>query len=131
MIEENGNYQWADWLSYEPLESCGGSAFAEKNKPLPESIDYWNYLSASYWIMDATMMRDMAIATGRDATRYEQMVNTAKSYIHKHFLNTDGTFKNQILNTMQTPALFALKNQLVEGIAKEELSFVITTGAVA
>ena len=121
LIEENGNYQWADWLSYEPLESCGGSAFAEKNKPLPESIDYWNYLSASYWIMDATMMRDMAIATGRDATRYEQMVNTAKSYIHKHFLNADGTFKNQILNTMQTPALFALKNQLVEGKAKEDM----------
>ena len=21
---ENGNYQWADWLSYEPLESCSG-----------------------------------------------------------------------------------------------------------
>jgi alpha-L-rhamnosidase len=121
LIEENGNYQWADWLSYEPLESCGGSAFAEKNKPLPESIDYWNYLSASYWIMDATMMRDMAIAIGRDATRYEQMVNTAKSYIHKHFLNADGTFKNQILNTMQTPALFALKNQLVEGKAKEDM----------
>jgi alpha-L-rhamnosidase len=27
LIGENGNYQWADWLSYEPLESCGGSAF--------------------------------------------------------------------------------------------------------
>lgn len=25
---ENGNYQWADWLSYEPLESCSGLAFS-------------------------------------------------------------------------------------------------------
>lgn len=121
LIEENGNYQWADWLSYEPLESCGGSAFAEKNKPLPESIDYWNYLSASYWVIDATMMRDMATATGRDATPYQKMVESAKSYIMKHFLNADGTFKNQILNTMQTPALFALKNQLIEGKAKENM----------
>ncbi|MBR5297418.1 MAG: family 78 glycoside hydrolase catalytic domain, partial [Parabacteroides sp.] len=121
LIEENENYQWADWLSYEPLESCGRSAFSADNKPLPESINYWNYLSASYWVMDATMMRDMAIATGRDVARYEQMINTAKSYIHKHFLNADGTFKNQILNTMQTPALFALKNQLVEGKAKEDM----------
>ncbi|MBQ4163041.1 MAG: family 78 glycoside hydrolase catalytic domain, partial [Parabacteroides sp.] len=121
LIEENENYQWADWLSYEPLESCGGSAFAGKNKPLPESINYWNYLSASYWVIDATMMRDMATATGRDATPYQKMVESAKSYIMKHFLNADGTFKNQILNTMQTPALFALKNQLIEGKAKENM----------
>ena len=33
------------------------------------------------------------------------------------FLRPDGTFKLAILNTMQTPALFALKNQLVEGEA--------------
>ena len=43
-----------------PLESCGGSAF-DLNGPLPEAIEYWNYLSASYWLLDASMMRDMAI----------------------------------------------------------------------
>ncbi|MDO4756163.1 MAG: alpha-L-rhamnosidase C-terminal domain-containing protein, partial [Parabacteroides sp.] len=121
LIEENENYQWADWLSYEPLESWGLTAFDKKGNPLPESIDYWNYLSASYWVMDATMMRDMAIGSGRDAKRFEQMIAEAKSYIFKHFLNTDGTFKNKILNTMQTPALFALKNQLLEGKAKEDM----------
>ena len=31
---ENGNYQWADWLSYEPLESCSGLAFSPQG-PLP------------------------------------------------------------------------------------------------
>ena len=61
---ENGNYQWADWLSYEPLESCSGLAFSPQG-PLPDAISYWNYLSASYWVIDAFMMRDMAAATGR------------------------------------------------------------------
>lgn len=120
MISENGDYQWADWLSYEPLESCSGRAFAN-GKPLPEAVSYWNYLSASYWAIDASMMRDMALATGRDAARYQQMADEAKAYIQKNFMNSDGTFKTAILNTMQTPALFALKNQLVEGEAKAQM----------
>lgn len=78
LIGENGNYQWADWLSYEPLETCGGGAF-DQNGPLPEAIEYWNYLSASYWLLDASMMRDMAIGTGRDASRYEAMILNAKT----------------------------------------------------
>ena len=117
---ENGNYQWADWLSYEPLESCGGGAF-EGGKPRPEAIIYWNYLSASYWAIDAQMMRDMAAATGRDAARYQQMADNARAYLREQFLNEDGTFKTEILNTMQTPALFALKNRLVEGEAKAQM----------
>ena len=120
MIAENGNYQWADWLSYEPLESCSGRAFAN-GKPLPEAVSYWNYLSASYWAIDASMMRDMALATGRDAASYQQMADEAKAYIQKNFMNSDGTFKTALLNTMQTPALFALKNQLVEGEAKAQM----------
>ena len=27
LSKENGNYQWGDWLSYEPLETCGRGAF--------------------------------------------------------------------------------------------------------
>ena len=121
-IAENGNYQWADWLSYEPLESCSGRSHGHDKDghwgPLPETIDYWNYLSASYWALDASMMRDMAAATGRDAKKYADMVDEAKAYIRDTFLNPDGTFKTDILNTMQTPALFALKNGVVEGEAK-------------
>lgn len=122
---ENWNYQWADWLSYEPLESCGGGAFGKDKKgnpcPLPEAVDYWNYLSASYWMIDAGMMRDMAMATGRDASRYEKMITESKNYIKEKFLTADGTFKTAILNTMQTPALFALKNGVVEGEAKRNM----------
>lgn len=120
LIEENGNYQWADWLSYEPLESCGGGAFGPKG-PLPEAVEYWNYLSASYWLLDAGMMRDMAIGTGRDASRYKTMTRDAKTYIRERFFDESGKFKTDILNTMQTPALFALKNNILDGAAKEAM----------
>ena len=120
LIEENGNYQWADWLSYEPLESCGGGAFGPDG-PLPEAVEYWYYLSASYWLLDAGMMRDMAIGTGRDASRYETMTRDAKTYIRERFFDENGKFKTDILNTMQTPALFALKNNILDGAAKEAM----------
>ncbi len=118
---ENGNYQWADWLSYEPMESWGGSAFTIDSKgskvPLPESIAYWNYLGASYWAIDASLMCDMAAATGRDEAKYKDMTARAKDYLRSEFLNDKGEFKEPILNTMQTPVLFALKNGLLEGDA--------------
>jgi hypothetical protein len=62
-----------------------------------------------------------AYATGKDVAKYEQMVEDARNYLRDTFLNPDGTFKTEILNTMQTPALFALKNNLVEGEAKENM----------
>ncbi len=120
--KENGNGQYADWVSYEPLESrYKRHRDPETKKIKPEAIDYWNFLSASYWAMDAAMMVDMAVATGRDATSYQQMEQQAKTYIRKKFLNTDGTFKTSILNTMQAPALFALRVGVVEGKAKEAM----------
>lgn len=125
LVNENMNYQWADWLSYEPLESCSGRAFgrdaAGHSYPLPDAVEYWDYLSASYWMIDAGMMRDMAEATGRDASVYEKMVSDAKEYIRDRFMTPEGRFKTGILNTMQTPALFALKNGIVEGDAKEAM----------
>ena len=122
LAAENGNYQWADWLSFEPLESNGGGAFvpgAPSRTPRPESIVYWNYLCGCYWVIDAEMMRDMAGATGRDATPFQTIADEAKTYLKEQFLNADGSFKLDILNTMQTPALFALKTGIVEGEEKE------------
>ena len=63
----------------------------------------------------------MAEATGRDRAPYDKIAADGKEYIMKNFLNADGTFKTAILNTMQTPALFALKNKLVDGKAKEDM----------
>ena len=120
LSEENGNYQWADWLSYEPLESCSGRGFG-KNGPLPEAIEYWNFLLASYWVIDAGMMRDMAAATGRDAAKYEKMMARAQECIKEKCLTPEGLFKTKILNTMQTPALFALKTGVVEGKARTDM----------
>ena len=118
LCAENGNFQFADWLSYEPLESWAEQVFSAQGL-LPDAIGYWNYLSACYWMSDALMMADMAAATGRDAAKYRQMADAARTYIKERFLAEDGTFKIAILNTMQTPALFALKNGLVEGEAKQ------------
>ena len=89
--------------------------------PLPDAVEYWNYLSACYWAMDADLMCDMAAATGRDAAKYQAMAAEARAYLKKEFLNANGTFKTAIFNTMQTPALFALRNGLVEGPAREAM----------
>ena len=62
-------------------------------------------------------MRDMAAATGRDATRYAEMADEAVSFLRLRFLRPDGTFKTEVLNTMQTPVLFAMKNGLLAGDA--------------
>ena len=120
MKAENGNYNWNDWLSYEALESCNGSAFkdAETRK---QAEYYWSYLGACYWALDAGYMRDMAADTGRDAAKYEAMEKEAKEYIRTTFLQPDGSFVLPVLNTMQTPALFALKLGVVEGEGKENM----------
>ncbi len=125
--EENGNYQWADWLSYEPLESCSGRAFGHDAKgnwgPHPDAVEYWNYLSASYWAIDAGMMRDMAAATGRvsETCKYDMMLTYVKSYIKWNFLTFNGEFRTKILNDMQTPALFALKNGILCEEARDNM----------
>ena len=121
LAAENGNYQWADWLSYEPLESCSNKFRAKDGGHKPEATNYWNYLCASYWAIDARNMRDMAQATGRDAKKYEIMADNATEYLKNTFLTSAGMFKDSILNTMQTPALFALKNHLVDGKAKTRM----------
>jgi len=126
LVEENGNYQWADWLGFEPLESSSKGAFVRNasNKwvPKPEALQYWNFLSTCYWVVDASMMRDMAAATGRNASRYEAMMETARERLRTEFLNPDGSFKTPVLNSMQTPALFALKAGALDAEAKENLT---------
>lgn len=122
---DNGDYQWADWLSYEPLESCSGRKDYQDADGhwhvRPEAYDYWNYLSANYLLIDALMLCDMGRATGRDVSAYERLATKTFYDIRDKHLNPDGTFKTEILNTMQTPALFALKNNLVEGSAREDM----------
>ena len=117
-LDENQGKQYADWLSYEPLETYSVYYSKEVEVDKAEIVGYWNFLSASYWAIDARCMADMAAATGRDVEKYIKMEAEAKAYIKEKFLNADGTFKTPVLNTMQTPALFALKVGVVEGEAK-------------
>ena len=125
LIQENGNYQWGDWLSYEPLESSGRGIYITdakgKRQLNPDAVEYWNYLCASYWAIDARMMDDMSDAVGAADVDYGQMFCDALAFLRDTFLNDDGTFKCEILNTMQTPALFALRNNLVAGEAREAM----------
>ena len=120
LFEDNGGYQWGDWLSYEALESFTGQPW-DANGLRPEAAEYWSFLYGSYWMIDARMMLDMARAIGQDTAKYIRMVAEAKTYMQKRFLLPDGSFKQPILNTMQTPALFALHNNLVDGQAKENM----------
>ena len=68
-------HQWADWLSYEKLESCGGGAYETgpdgKRRVKADALTYWQYLGCCYWLWDAGMMADMAKATGRAAAEKE------------------------------------------------------------
>ena len=121
--DECGWYQWADWLSYEKLESWGGGAFEKDEKgrrkgPKQEALLYWDYLGACYWMWDAQMMATMAKATGRDAAKYEKMTSEAKAYLKDRFFKTADGMILEVFREMQTPALFALKFGLVEGEAK-------------
>ncbi len=117
------NYQWADWLSYEALESCSGK-FRGQHGPKAEAIHYWEYLGACYWLWNSGMMREMAQAMGdnSDALKYRRMEADARKYLKEKFFDADGKFKLDLLNTMQTPALFALKLGLVEGEAKVRMA---------
>ena len=118
--EENGHFEWADWLSYEPLEGSSGRWWLDEATH-QASFSYWRFLGACYCAIDADMMADMAAATGRDAAKYRAMAESAKAYMKEKCLDAEGNFLTPILNTMQTPALFALKLGLVEGTARENL----------
>ena len=117
------NYQWADWLSYEALESCSGK-FRGQHGPKAEAIHYWEYLGACYWLWNSGMMCEMAQAMGDNTgmLKYRSMQADARKYLKEKFFDADGKFKLDLLNTMQTPALFALKLGLVEGEAKVRMA---------
>ena len=120
---ENGGYQWADWLSYEDLESCGGGGFETvdgKFGPKADAKVYWNYLGACYWMWDAQMMAQMAKAVGKGRIKYEYMAAEAKDYLKANFFAKDDGMILPVFRGMQTPAVFALKLGLVEGAAKEK-----------
>ena len=107
-------HQWADWLSYEKLESWSGAAYEKgpdgKRRGKPDALKYWQYLGCCYWLWDSRMMAEMAKATGRtrEAGEYLAMADRALAFLRGKFVAADGMLI-ELFRDMQTPALFALK----------------------
>ena len=116
---EARNHQWADWLSYEKLETWSGKAYEKgpdgKRRVKADALKYWQYLGCCYWLWDSRMMADMAAASGRAqaAKEYEAMADRALMFLRGRFVAPDGMLI-PILRDIQTPALFALKLGLLE-----------------
>ncbi len=112
---EAQGHQWADWLSYEKLESNGGGAYepnpnGKGRRVRADALTYWKYLGACYWLWDARMMGTMAHALGKadDAAWLKQVEARALAYLRANFVAPDGRLI-ELFRDMQTPALFALK----------------------
>ena len=126
--KECANGQWADWLSFEKLESAGGAGRPQNaayeigpdgsRRPKADALLYWDFLGASYWAWDADMMAMMAGAVGKDAAKYRRMADEARAHLKAKFFATDDGMILPVFRDMQTPALFALKLGLVDGEAK-------------
>ena len=113
------NYQWADWLSYEKYESHSRQAWDGK-KIKPGAAAYWKYLGGCYWLYDAKLMGEMARQLGEDdyADDCFDSADAAQDYLRANFLEKDGRLLKD-LRGMQTPAVFALKFELVEDAARD------------
>ena len=117
-------HQWADWLSYEKLETCGGGAYEKgkdgKRRVKADALKYWQYLGCCYWLWDARRMAEMASALGRaeDAEAFRAMSGRALKYIRANFVAKDGMLL-PVFRDMQTPALFALHLGLLEPTAAD------------
>ena len=102
-----GYFQYADWLSYEPMETMREGLWCVTD---PKVLHWWNYLGACYWLMDARMMSDLAHALGRqaDAAWCTESAARALAHLRKNFLDADGRL-NGAFRSFQTANLFALK----------------------
>ncbi|MGN0846134.1 MAG: family 78 glycoside hydrolase catalytic domain [Kiritimatiellia bacterium] len=123
---EAQGHQWADWLSYEKLESCGGGAYepnpnGKGRRVRPDALTYWKYLGGCYWLWDAQMMATMANVLGKseDAAWAKAAEGRARAYLRRNFVAKDGQLI-ELFRDMQTPALFALKLGLLEDAKARE-----------
>ena len=118
-IPECGRYQYADWLSFEDFEACNGSAWIPGKgwgHPRPEAIEYWNYLGACYWLMDARMLGRMAEAIGETGDREAFAASEAKAlgHIRANFIDPKDGLLIEKFRHLQGAALFALRCGILE-----------------
>ena len=100
-----GDYQYADWLSFEPMETCRDGYWSCRD---PKVFSWWNYLGACYWRQDALQMAEMARAIGRtdDADWCAASAERALRYVRTMLV--DGRLP-EAFRTFQTANLFALR----------------------
>ena len=128
IIEENYSYQWADWLSFEDLESSTGRILLPgegwNGKKRPEAILYWDYLYACYWALDADMMAAMAKGVGNAAgvKKYTQMGQRARAYIRERFIDKKTGSLPAALVDLQTANVMALVSGTSSSIARKRSS---------
>ena len=117
-----GSYEYADWLSFETFETCGNK-FGDwkKWKNDPDARNYREFLAASYWLMDARMMAEMAEAIGRtdEAAFFRASAGRALDHLRTRYLEADGLLLKP-MRTLQTACVFALKTGVVTGAARAE-----------
>ena len=114
-----GDYQYADWLSYDPMDTCRDGYWSCTD---PTVIRWWNYLGACHWHLDALKMSELASALGRtdEAAACRDMAARALAHLRKGFLE-NGRLP-ETFRAFQCANLFALKIGLFEDPARADES---------
>ena len=106
--------QYADWLSFEDYEQCNRSAYERDangaRRLRPDTVRYWNYLGACYWLMDAQMLAEMSAVLGQTASarRWGASAARARAYIRENFVDPQDGLLIAPFRHLQSAALFAL-----------------------
>ena len=100
-----GDFQYADWLSFEPLETCRDGHWSCRD---PKVLAWWGYLGASYWRQDALQMAEMARAIGRTEDAAWCAASAERALAHLRSMLTDGRLPEDFRD-LQTANLFALR----------------------
>ena len=103
--------QCADWLSAERYESWRimNGAGLWPGETQGDMRAYWDMLGACYHIQDLNMMREMALAIGKDesATAFAKRKDAAVKRYRTLFLDSSGRLPERYRD-MQTPVLYPL-----------------------
>ena len=100
-----GDFQYADWLSCEPMETCRDGYWTCRD---PKILAWWAYLGACYWRQDALQMSEMARAIGRTEDAAWCAASASRALTHLRSMLTDGRLPKDFRD-LQTANLFALR----------------------
>lgn len=118
--------QYADWLSLEDYESCGGGAYFTNSDgtrvPRMAAVRYWNFLGGCYWLMDSQMMAKMAAATGRrsEFDRWTLSARRARDYLRREFIDSADGLLSVGIRHLQGAMLFAMHCRLFDDVLAME-----------